>query len=370
MLKALLAAEARLPVLMQNLDDWASLDVDYEPPRVERLWRFLEDGSRLYLHRIHPCEKALFHPHPWPSAIKVVSGAYEMGVGSSASADEPAEAMTLLLRADSAYEMIEPNGWHYVRPVDTSSLSLMITGAPWAAKHPGLKGPKGKPLEPLSRAAKAALFVAFRARYGALLPDDAARGHRRAPFERGMRERVDPTNELLAGHAERLGATGGLAHEHAHHDQNPLRTRQQRGNAVERLIDLGAELVVEPLVLHLFDAHGGIGITVLGTLRRAEFRLRARLRSGSLGRGARHRRGWSYASPCGVAGGMVAPPSLRATPKALWKRCLTASCRRRLRRPEEVQARFSGFCQLQGGVGSLRVLSSACDTKIRPGSTG
>ena len=152
MLEALAAAEWRLPDLLLRPDsEWQSLDVDYEPPRVERLWRFLEDGSRLYLHRIHPCEIALFHPHPWPSAIKVLSGTYEMGLGSSSTAEDPTEFATLMLTAGSSYEMIEPNGWHYVRPIGgVPSLSLMITGAPWALKHPGLKGPKGKTLEPLA----------------------------------------------------------------------------------------------------------------------------------------------------------------------------------------------------------------------------
>lgn len=159
MLEALAAAERRLPDLLLRADaEWESLDVDYEPPRVERLWRFLEDGCRLYLHRIHPCERALFHPHPWPSAIKVLSGTYEMGLGSSSTAEDPTEAATLMLTAGSSYEMIEPNGWHYVRPIGGPSLSLMITGAPWAPKHPGLKGPKEKSLEPLAPDVRAKLL--------------------------------------------------------------------------------------------------------------------------------------------------------------------------------------------------------------------
>lgn len=158
MLKALFAAEQRLPQLLENLDDWHTLDVDYEPPRVERMWTTLQDGSRLYLHKIYPCKKALFHPHPWPSAIKVLSGVYEMGVGTSATADDPTESATILLTAGTSYEMIAPNGWHYVRPLAFSSLSLMLTGAPWAEKHPGLKKPaEGKKLRELTRDQKTRL---------------------------------------------------------------------------------------------------------------------------------------------------------------------------------------------------------------------
>ena len=84
MLHLLHAIEADLPLLLTNTDGWASLDIDYHPPRVERVFRDL-DGARVSLHVIHPCEpeQALFHPHPWPSAMRVLSGTYEMGVGAS-----------------------------------------------------------------------------------------------------------------------------------------------------------------------------------------------------------------------------------------------------------------------------------------------
>src|SRR5581483_10131554 len=70
--------ERQLPKLFKG-NHWHSLYVDYEPPTVERLWTDV-GNCRLYLHRIHPCEKALYHAHPWPSAIKVLSGVYEMAV--------------------------------------------------------------------------------------------------------------------------------------------------------------------------------------------------------------------------------------------------------------------------------------------------
>lgn len=124
--------ERKLPTLLTYPERWNSLDVDYEPPRVERLWMDLDDGFRAYLHRIHPCDKALFHPHPWPSAIKIVSGTYEMGVGYSAGHAPPEEATRVRLSAGSSYVMVERDGWHYVRPLGSEpSLSIMVTGPKW-----------------------------------------------------------------------------------------------------------------------------------------------------------------------------------------------------------------------------------------------
>lgn len=140
--------ELALAALPDMPGGWGSLDVDYEPPRVERAWRDLDNGLRLYLHRIHPCERALYHPHPWPSSVKILSGSYEMGIGYGHGVDPPPRAATVILGAGASYEMLDPDGWHYVRPIGGPSLSVMITGAPWSRRHPGEKKPK-KGLRPL-----------------------------------------------------------------------------------------------------------------------------------------------------------------------------------------------------------------------------
>lgn len=107
-----------------KLGAWNSLDVNYEPPQVHRMW--VQHGDyRVNLHRIFPCEKALYHPHPWPSAIHVLDGEYEMGVGTNR-----VEAARVVLAAGSRYEMLDILGWHYVRPLKEPSLSLMLTWAP------------------------------------------------------------------------------------------------------------------------------------------------------------------------------------------------------------------------------------------------
>lgn len=103
--------------------------IDYHPPFVSRLWFQYDEETRVYLHRIEPCtrEEALFHPHPWKSAVRVLDG-YLMGVGYSETNEMPNVACTLAMAPGSAYEMVDPNGWHYVRPMLRPSYSLMVTG--------------------------------------------------------------------------------------------------------------------------------------------------------------------------------------------------------------------------------------------------
>jgi hypothetical protein len=161
MFDILARAEQALPELLRGLEGWHSLDVNYEPPRVERLWRPFED-CRLYLHRIHPCAKALYHPHPWPSIIKIVAGGYEMGVGFGAGDNEPPIAATLKLVPGAIYEMINIDGWHYVLP-SVENLSIMITGAPWDRWSPG-PNPDVK-LGPLKDTEIEALLSDFRGNY-------------------------------------------------------------------------------------------------------------------------------------------------------------------------------------------------------------
>lgn len=135
--------------------EWNSLDVDYDPPRVERLWRQLGD-TRVYIHMIHPCTEALYHPHPWPSAIKILRGSYEMGVGYGPGLAPPPMACKITLAAGSYYEMTDINGWHYVRPSELV-LSLMITGPKWEREEIKSKNP----LSPLSDKRKQELLNYF-----------------------------------------------------------------------------------------------------------------------------------------------------------------------------------------------------------------
>jgi hypothetical protein len=169
LLKVLRRAEAAIPGLLKNfesnLDQWHSRDVNYEPPRVERLWTTFEKDYRLYLHRIHPCEVPLYHPHPWPSAVKIVSGEYEMDVGYGPGEVMPPVAMTLRLGPGSYYEMIDRDGWHSVKPLLTPTLSVMVTGRPWNRWSPA--PPKGA-LRSLNGRVELDLLMDFQIAYGIL----------------------------------------------------------------------------------------------------------------------------------------------------------------------------------------------------------
>jgi hypothetical protein len=163
MLSKLYDIEHTLPSLLPDTAGWHSLLINYHPPVVRRLWR--DHGPcRVYLHDIFACtaEEALFHPHPWPSAMRVVEGTYEMVVGYGAGDVAPPAAATLVLGPGTCYEMIEPDGWHSVRPLDTSTLSLMVTGAPWERLAPK----SDKPLAPLESAAVQDLLHRFARHYG------------------------------------------------------------------------------------------------------------------------------------------------------------------------------------------------------------
>lgn len=104
--------------------------IDYHKPYVSRIW-FQYGSYRVFLHKIEPCQEsseALFHPHPWKSIIRILKGTYEMGIGHSETDEPPTIDCTLGLYAPSVYEMVDRNGWHYVRPTVEPVYSLMITG--------------------------------------------------------------------------------------------------------------------------------------------------------------------------------------------------------------------------------------------------
>lgn len=152
--------EQILDILSQPIEKFKTLYVDYEHPYVERLQYNLEDGYRLFFHVIHTCktEEALYHPHPWPSAMHILEGKYETGVSYSEVEEhykhtETGELNELIAKNEVAkfiigsnlsnkdlayYQMLNPNGWHYVRPLETC-YTVMLTHTPW---YSGNKAPK------------------------------------------------------------------------------------------------------------------------------------------------------------------------------------------------------------------------------------
>ena len=151
--------EKELPQLLIDESSWNSLRIDYHFPTINRLW--LQRGEyRVYLHKSYPCKigEALFHPHPWPSAIRVLNGIYEMGIGYGKSNVLPPVAAKIITSNGFYYEMTDPNGWHYIRPINNPTMSLMVAGKPWSRVAPK----SHKILKPLSTKQKRELFDFFR----------------------------------------------------------------------------------------------------------------------------------------------------------------------------------------------------------------
>lgn len=163
MLDVLAAAEAALPDLLADASSWRSLDIDYHPPRVERLYRDFGE-FRVNLHRASPCDPsaALIHPHPWPSAMRLVRGRYRMWIGHGAGTERPPLAGLVELSAGSCYAMAERDQWHAVAPIGAPTLSVMVTGKPWDRVMPITPD---KRLQPLSDRVCLELVGLFRAAY-------------------------------------------------------------------------------------------------------------------------------------------------------------------------------------------------------------
>jgi len=162
MLDVLARLETELPARLVDDSRWKSLDINYHAPYVERLW--MQWGEyRVSLHRIHPCEPsdALFHPHPWPSAMRILDGKYEMAVGYGSGSNLPPVAARIIAGTDVRYEMIDPDSWHYVRPLERPAMTIMVTGKPWKRETPN----SAEPLQPLDDGRRAELMAWFRARY-------------------------------------------------------------------------------------------------------------------------------------------------------------------------------------------------------------
>ena len=137
MLNVLYEVESQLPALLRAPGDWNSVDINYHPPFVDRLWRQWKQ-YRIYLHRIYPCEpeQALFHPHPWPSAMHILQGTYEMAIGYGKGDEVPPVAARIVTSSPFRYEMIDPDAWHYVRPIGVPAWTVMVTGLPWDREAP------------------------------------------------------------------------------------------------------------------------------------------------------------------------------------------------------------------------------------------
>jgi len=159
-LKALIKSD-EFKTWLSNPQLWETLDIDYHPPRVERVWMPFDD-KRVSLHVIHPCHKddALLHLHPWESAVYIlpIGGRYEHGVGYIMG-NKVNIVCTQEFRGDVYYEMLNENGAHYVRPYGLPVFTVMISG-PKIWENNGTK--VDKKLEPLSEERKIEILETFK----------------------------------------------------------------------------------------------------------------------------------------------------------------------------------------------------------------
>lgn len=120
--------------LLRKPEVWKSLDINYHPPHVERLYTFYGD-YKISLHKIYSCKKqdALLHPHPWKAAFHILDGVYETGIGFSDTKEVPKEMSTFITYGEAYYDMTTPNIWHYVRPRRKNDwcYSVMLSSKPY-----------------------------------------------------------------------------------------------------------------------------------------------------------------------------------------------------------------------------------------------
>ena len=151
-LEKLTCAESLIPRMLEDKSRWRSLRIDYEKPHVNRLFTDITSeeaaklpdlaGHRIMLHEIESCksEEALQHPHPWPSAVRVINTftPYEMGVGHDLIDEFMGDATgnvgwgaVMTICGEFRYTMADEDGYHYVRPIRDCAYSVMLTGQPW-----------------------------------------------------------------------------------------------------------------------------------------------------------------------------------------------------------------------------------------------
>lgn len=149
--------------LLVQPDKWNTLLINYFPPIVERCW--IQIGNyRLMLHFIHECksEEALFHTHRYPSAMHILTGKYEMGLGFGAGDTPPEKMATIVFDNGGYYDMTHIDGWHYVRPIGGPSATVMLTGKLWDREETVKDFP---PLGPLSLQKKLIMLQWFEEYY-------------------------------------------------------------------------------------------------------------------------------------------------------------------------------------------------------------
>jgi len=132
-------------------DTWESLVINRRKPHTYRIFQQI-GGFRVCLHRFEACEEdeAFPHPHPWPGAFLLLEGEYIHTVGGSADLkSKPEYFIREIVRPYSMYEIINPQTWHKVQPLQTT-YTVMLNGEPWDRQHSETRTTKGKDLQSMA----------------------------------------------------------------------------------------------------------------------------------------------------------------------------------------------------------------------------
>lgn len=139
-----------------DLFEWDSLIINRRKPVTYRIFTQYAD-YRLCLHKFNKCDEheAFLHPHPWPAAFFILSGSYNMLVGSSNDRfTGPSATAKISMVEGSSYEILDPLVWHAVIP-NTNTYTIMINDEPWPEDiaHTEVRTTKGKDLEKMEHGA-------------------------------------------------------------------------------------------------------------------------------------------------------------------------------------------------------------------------
>lgn len=120
-----------IPDLIRQPEVWKLKHFVFDKPgfRIQRLYAPVGENT-VRLHRFEPYgprSAAMIHHHVWPMAARLLEGEYEMQVGYTEGNAEPPCLMRLMMQAPMAYEMMDVNIWHSVRPLK-QTYTVLIHG--------------------------------------------------------------------------------------------------------------------------------------------------------------------------------------------------------------------------------------------------
>lgn len=134
MLNSLYEIEKNLATHLEDKNSWKSLYIDYDKPYIKTLYKTIGEHT-VYLTEICFCHPGEIIPKssPWPFAMKIISGSYEMTFGFS-KVDTISHTTKLILSRDSYYEGTDIQAKHGLRALEKNSFALVVTGKPWSNK--------------------------------------------------------------------------------------------------------------------------------------------------------------------------------------------------------------------------------------------